>query len=122
VGVESLTLLDLVFAAVSFPILGGCIISFVRLSISQQKGERLTLKWLDLNPVRKTMAGLVIVWICFNLYLAIGNELALLNIIVLPFGWIYSLAGSAIVWGATASTVGLAILLQLRFPKRQLVA
>jgi len=42
-------------------ILVGCIVWIVRFNISQQKGERLTLKWKDIGPLRKTVTALILV-------------------------------------------------------------
>jgi hypothetical protein len=114
--------LEVLLGGVPLLILVACIVWFVRFNSSQQKGERLTLKWRDMNSVRKALAGLVFVWMGLNLYLVTANELALLNLAVLPLSWIYSLAGAAVVWGSTASIVSLVILFRLRFPRRPIVA
>ena len=113
---------DPVLVAVPLPILVACIVWFVRLNNSQQKGERLTLRWREMDPVRKTIASLIVVWTCLNLYLAIGDLLALLKVAVLPFSWIYSIASPTPFWSLTATFVGLAVVFQLRFPKRPVVA
>jgi len=122
VGRESVDLLGLVLDGVPLPILVGCIVWFVRLNTSQQKGERLTIKWRDMDPVRKTVAGLITFGICFNLYLAAGDMLAFLNVAVLPFSWIYSIYGPILIWATTSSIVGLALLLSIRFPRRPVIA
>jgi hypothetical protein len=77
-------LLEPVSIGVALPILVGCLAWFVRLNTSQQKGERLTIKWRDMDPVKKTVTSLIVAWICFDLYLAIGDMLAFLNVAVLP--------------------------------------
>jgi len=115
-------LLRLVLDGAAILILVACIVWMVRFNISQQKGERLTLKWQDMDPIRKTVAGLIFVWICLNLYLAVGNELASLNVLTLPLGSIYSIYGPILVWASASSVVGLALLLSIRFPRRPVVA
>ncbi len=115
-------LLGLVLEGAPLPILVGCIVWFVRLNTSQQKRERLTLKWRDMDPIRKTVIGLIFAGICLNLYLAVGDMLAFLNVAGLPFSWIYSLARPASVWGSAATMVGLAIVFQLKFPRHPVVA
>lgn len=115
-------LLGLFLVGAPLPILVTCIGWFVRFTTSSQKGERLTLKWREMYPIRRTLTGIIFVWIFLNLYLSIANELALLNLTGLPFSWIYSLARPAIDWGSTATIVSLAIFFQLRFPRRPVVA
>jgi len=115
-------LLGLVLHGVPILVLVPCIVWIVRFNISQQKGERLTLKWRDMDPVRKTVASLISVWICLNLYLSVGNELANLNVLVLPLGSIYSIYGPILVWASASSIVGLAVLLSIRFPRRPVIA
>src|SRR5437899_12126705 len=100
--------LEIALDGVPILILVGCIVWIVRFNISQQKGERLTLKWRDMDPVRKTVASLISVWICLNLYLSVGNELANLNVLVLPLGSIYSIYGPILVWASASSILGLA--------------
>ena len=107
---------------VALPILVGCIFWFVRLNTSQQKGERLTIKWRDMDPVKKTVTSLIVAWICFNLYLAVGDMPAFLNVAVLPFSWIYSLARPTPTLAVTTTIVGLAVFFRLRFPRRPVVA
>ena len=89
--------LEIALDGVPILVLVGCIVWIVRFNISQQKGERLTLKWKDMDPLRKAVAALIFVWICLNLYLTVGNELAFLNVVVLPLGSVYYMesAGSA---------------------------
>jgi hypothetical protein len=94
----------------------------VRFNISQQKGKRLTLKWRDMDPIRKTVTGFISVWICLNLYLSFGSEFANLNVLVLPLSSIYSFYGPILVWAAASSIVGLALLLSIRFPRRPVIA
>ncbi|SRR5712692_9889303 len=115
-------LLGLVLVAGPLPILVGRVVWFMLVSVSQQKGKRLNVKWRDMSPVRKTVVGLIVVLIFFNLYLAVGNELAFLDVAVLPLSWIYSLASPIVVWGGTATVVGLAIFFHLKFPRRPVVA
>jgi len=122
VGGESVDLLGLVLDGVPLPILVACITWFVRLNISQQKGERSTLKWRDMDPVKKTLAGLVVVWICLNLYLSVGDMLAFLNVLVLPLGSLYSIYRPIPIWATTSSIAGLALLLSIRFPRRPVIA
>lgn len=112
---------ELLLLGVPIPIMVACIVWFVRFINSQQKGERVALKWREMDHAQKALAVLIIVWICLNLYLGIGNELALLNIAVLPLSWIYSLAGSVVSWSSAATIVSLVILFQLRFPRRRIV-
>jgi len=81
--------LEIALDGVPILILVGCIVWIVRFNISQQKGERLTLKWKDMDPFRKAVAALIFVWICLNLYLTVGNELAFLNVVVLPLGSVH---------------------------------
>ncbi|TMI21365.1 hypothetical protein E6H31_06145 [Candidatus Bathyarchaeota archaeon] len=122
VGGAKADLLRLVLDGVLILVLVACIVWMVRFNISQQKGERSTLKWRDMDPIRKTVAGLISVWICLNLYLSVGNELANLNVVVLPLGSIYSFYGPILVWASASSIVGLALLLSIRFPRRPVIA
>jgi hypothetical protein len=121
-GAESVDLLDLVLVGVPLPILVGCIVWFVRFNNSQQKGERLTIKWRDMDPVKKTVTSLIVAWIFLNLYLAVVDMLAFLNVAVLPFSWIYSLARPTPTLAVATTTVGLAVVFRLRFPRRPVVA
>jgi hypothetical protein len=114
--------LELVLVAGPLPILVGCVVWFVLVSVSQQKGKRLNVKWRDMSPVRKTVVGLIAASICFNLYLTVGNELAFLNVAVLPLSWIYSLASPVVVWGVTTTVVGLAVFFDVKFPRRPVVS
>lgn len=75
-----------------------------------------------MDLVRKIASVLIVVWAFFNVYLSIGNELALLNIALFPLSWIYSIAGPIPIWSVTAVMVGLAIFFQLRFPRRPVIA
>jgi hypothetical protein len=115
-------LLGLVLYGLPLPILVVCIVLLLRLTISQQKEARLALKWRDLDPVRKVVGGLILVWAFLNLYLSVGDELALLNVIALPFSWIYSTARPIPIWSLTTTIVGLVVFYQLRLPKRPVVA
>lgn len=112
----------LLLVSLPIPILVACIVWFTRLDNSRKKGERLTLKLREMGPLRKALAGIVLVWICLNLYLSIGNLLALMNIAALPFGWIYSSIDTGMIWGLTVTMVSLAIYLQLKLPKRLVTA
>jgi len=103
-------------------VLVACIVWIVRFNISQQKGERSTLKWRDMDPLRKAVAALILVWICLNLYLTVGNELAFLNVVVLPLGSTYSIYGPILGWASASTIVGLAVLLSVRFPRHSVVA
>lgn len=94
-----------------------CIVWFVSLINSQQKGERSILKWREMSSPRKALLGGISVWIFLSVYLALGDELALLNVAVLPLSWIYSLSLPADLWGTTATIVVLAVLFQLRYPR-----
>ncbi len=102
-------------------ILVGCILWIVRFNISQQKGERLTLKWKDMGPLRKTVTALILVWICLNLYLTVGNELAFLNVVALPLGSAYSIYRPILSWASASTIVGLAFVLSIRFPRHPVV-
>ncbi len=113
---------ELVLVGAPLPILVGCIVWFVRFNNSQQKGERLTIKWRDMDPVKKTVTSLIVAWIFLKLYLAVVDMLAFLNVAVLPLSWIYSLARSTPTLAVTTAIVGLAVLFQLRFPRRPVVA
>jgi len=115
-------LLRLVLDGVAILVLVACIVWFVRLNSSQQKGERSTLKWRDMDPVKKTLAGLVVVWICLNLYLSVGDELAFLNVLVLPLGSLYSIYRPIPIWATTSSIVAVALLFSIRFPRRPVIA
>ena len=75
-----------------------------------------------MDPIRKTVAGLVFVWICLNLYMTLGNELASLNVLFLPLGSIYSIYGPILVWASASSIVGLALILSIRFPRRSVAS
>ena len=107
---------------VPIALLVACIAWFVKFINSQQKGERSILKWREMSPAQRILVGVITVWICLNLYLAIGDELALLNVVVLPLSWIYSLALPADLWGVTTTIVFLAVIFQLRYPRRQITA
>ena len=115
-------LLGLVLHGAPILVLVACIVWMVRFNISQQKGERLALKWRDMNQIRKTVAGLIFVWICSNLYLSVGSELANLNVLVIPLSSIYSIYAPILIWASASSIVGLALLLSIRFPRRPVVA
>jgi hypothetical protein len=115
-------LLGLVLYGAPVPILIACIVWIVRLNTSQQKGERLTLHWRDLDPVRKTLAGLIFAWLCLNLYLTVGDLLAFLNVAVLPLGPTYSIYGPIMIWASASTIVGLSFLLSIRYPRRPIVA
>src|SRR5207245_11773172 len=84
--------LEIALDGVPILVLVGCIVWIVRFNISQQKGETLTLKWNDMYPIIKAVAALLLVWICLNLYLALGNELAFLNALSLPLVSAYSVS------------------------------
>jgi len=111
----------LVFYGLPIVILGACIVWFVKLYDSQQKGERLVRKWRETDPSKKTLAVIVIVWMFLNLYLAIGNELALLNGASFPLSSVYSLYRPLLTWATTSSIVGLVLIFSIRFPKRSVV-
>src|SRR5438093_11890155 len=110
--------LEIALDGVPVIVLVGCIVWIVRFNISQQEGERLTLKWKDMDPLRKAVAALIFVWICLNLYLTVGNELAFLNVVGLPLGSVYSIYGAVLSWASGWSIVGLAVLLSVRLPSR----
>jgi|SRR6267143_3334106 len=110
--------LDVVLVGATLPILIGCIVWFVRLNSSQQKGERSTLRWRDLDLVRKTVVVLIFAWITLNLYLTIGNELAALNVAVLPLSSAYSIYRPTLPLATASSIVGVVVLFSIRFPKR----
>jgi len=114
--------LEIALDGVPILVLVGCIVWIVRFNISQQKGERSTLKWRDMDPLRKAVAALISVWICLDLYLTVGNELAFLNVAVLPLGSVYSIYRPILSWASALSIVGLAVILSLRFPRRSVVA
>src|SRR5437879_10607735 len=90
-------------------VLVGCIGWIVRFNISQQKGERLTLKWKDMGPLRKTVAGLIFAWICLNLYLTVGDLLAFLNVVALPLGYSYSIYKPILILASASTTSGLGL-------------
>ena len=119
---RSMGSLEIALDGVPILVLVGCIVWIVRFNISQQKGERLTLKWRDMDSLRKAVAALIFVWICLNLYLTVGNELAFLNVVVLPLGSVYSIYRPILSWASALSIVGLAVILSLRFPRRSVVA
>ena len=110
--------MGLILEGAPLPILVAYIVWLVRFITSQQKGERLTLKWRDMDLVRKTVSGLIIVWAFFSVYLSVGNELALLNVAFFPLSWVYSIARPVPIWSVTGVMVGLAVFFQLRFPRR----
>ena len=83
--------LEIALDGVAILVLVGFIVWMVKFTISQQKGERLTLKWRNMDPIRRTVVVLISFWICFNLYLSVGNEFASLNVFVLPLSSIYSI-------------------------------
>ena len=114
--------LEIALDGVAILILVGCIVWIVRFNISQQKGERLILKWKDMSSLRRIAAALILVWICLNLYLTIGNELASLNVVALPLGSAYSIYGPILGWASASSIVGLVFLFSIRFPSRSVVA
>ena len=114
--------LEIALDGVAILILVGCIVWIVRFNISQQKGERLTLKWKDMGPLRKTVAGLIFAWICLNLYLTVGDLLAFLNVVALPLGSSYSIYRPILIWASASTIVGLAFVLSIRFPRRSVVA
>jgi hypothetical protein len=114
--------LEIALDGVAILILVGCIVWIVRFNISQQKGERLTLKWKDMGPLRKTVAGLIFAWICLNLYLTVGNLLVSLNVVALPLGFAYSIYRPILIWASASTIVGLAFVLSIRFPRRSVVA
>src|SRR5437899_4951762 len=103
-------------------VLVGCVVWIVRFNISQQTRERLTLKWNDMDPIRKAVAALILVWICLNLYLTLGNELAFLNVVALPLGSAYSIYRPILSWASASTIVGLAFILSIRYPRRPVVA
>jgi len=76
--------LEIALDGVAILVLVGWIVWMVKFTISQQRGERLTLRWRNMDPIRRTVVGLIFFWICFNLYLSVGNEFASLNVFVLP--------------------------------------
>jgi hypothetical protein len=114
--------LEIVLDGVPILVLVGCIVWIVRFNISQQKGERLTLKWRDMDTLRKAVAALIFVWICLNLYLTVGNELAFLNVVALPLGSLYSIYRPILSWASASTIVGLAFVLSIRYPRRSVVA
>ena len=114
--------LEIALDGVAILVLVGCIVWMVKFTISQQKGERLTLKWRNMDPIRRTVVGLISFWICFNLYLSVGNEFASLNVFVLPLSSIYSIYRPILILASASTVVGLAFLLSIRFPPRPVVA
>jgi hypothetical protein len=114
--------LEIALHGVPILVLVGCIVWIVRFNISQQKGERLTLKWKDMGPLRRTVTVLTLIWICLNLYLTVGNELAFLNVVALPLGSAYSIYGPILIWASASTIVGLVFVLSIRFPRRSVVA
>ena len=115
-------ILPLLLDTLLLPVAGLCVVYFFRFLSSQQKGERLTLKWRDMDTVRKTVIGAIFLWIFLNFYLGLGNYLSLLNVAVLPFSWIYTSIRPATMIGLAGTLVGLAVIFQLRFPRRPVVA
>src|SRR6267378_1206385 len=114
--------LEIAFHGVPILILVACIVWIARFNISQQKGERLTLKWRDMDPVRKTVASVIVAWMGFNLYLTIGDLLAFLNVLVLPLGSTYSIYRPILSLASSSTFVGLAFLFRIRFPRRPVVS
>jgi hypothetical protein len=114
--------LEIALDGVPILILVGCIVWIVRFNISQQKGERLTLKWKDMGPLRRTVTVLILVWICLNLYLTVGDLLVFLNVVALPLGSAYSIYRPILIWASASTIVGLAFVLSIRFPRRSIVA
>ena len=114
--------LVLVIETLLLPVAGLCVVWFFRFVSSQQKGERLTLKWSDMDTVHRTVIGVIFLWIFLNFYLDLGNFVSFLNVALLPFGWIYSLAEPATMISLISTLVGLAVIFQLRFPRRPVVA
>jgi len=114
--------LGIALEGVPLPIMVACIVWLVKFNTSQQKGERLTLKWRDMDPIRRAVVGLIVFWMCFNLYLLVGNEFASLNVFVLPLSGIYDIYRFILGWATASTIVGLAFLLSIRFPKRPVVA
>ena len=114
--------LEIALDGVAILILVGCIVWMVKFTISQQKGERSTLKWRDMDPIRRAVVGLISFWICFNLYLSVGNMFAFLNLFALPLSSIYSIYRPILTWASASTIVGLAFLLSIRFPRPPVVA
>src|SRR5207245_10565067 len=94
-------------------VLVGCIGWIVRFNISQQKGERLTLKWKDMGPLRKTVAGLILAWIRLNLYLTVADLLAFLNVVALPLGSAYSIHRPILLSPSASPIVAIGFVLSL---------
>jgi hypothetical protein len=113
----------IVFYGLPMVIIVACVVWFVKLYDSQQKGERFVLKWREIDPSKKALAVLVVVWTFLNLYLEIGDWLALLNGTSLPLGSVYSVYRPTWVytWATTSSIVGLVLIFSMRFPKRSTV-
>jgi len=111
----------LVFDGVPIVIIVACIVWFVKLYDSQQKGERLIRKWREIDPSKRALAVIVTVWMFLNLYLAIGDILTFLNGASLPLSSVYSLYRPIPTWATTSSIVGIVLILSIRFPKRPVV-
>src|SRR5207249_12272871 len=92
--------LEIALDGVPILVLVGCIVWIVRFNISQQKGERSTLKWRYMDPLRKAVPALILVWIFLNLYLTVGHELAFLNVAILPLGSVYSIHRPILTWSS----------------------
>jgi len=114
--------LEISLDGVPILVLVACIVWVAKFNISQKKGERLTLKWRDMDPIKRAVIALIAVGTCFNLYLSVGNELAFLNVVVLPLGSTYSIYGPILGWASASTIVGLAFLLSIRFPRRPVIA
>jgi hypothetical protein len=113
--------LEIALDGVAILVLVGCIAWMVKFTISQQRGERLTLKWRNIGLIRRTVVGLISFWICFNLYLSVGNEFASLNVFVLPLSSIYSIYRPILSWASASTMLALAFLLSIRFPRHPVV-
>ena len=79
--------------------------------------ERPPVKWTDMSYSKRTALGLIFAGMCLNLYLIIGNGLALTNITVLPLSDTFSIYGSALSWAVTLTIIGLVVIYSLRFPR-----
>jgi hypothetical protein len=75
-----------------------------------------------MDPIRRALAALIFVGICFHMYLSVGNELGLLNVVILPLGSTYSIYGHILGWASASTIVGLSFLLSIRYPRRPIVA
>jgi hypothetical protein len=75
-----------------------------------------------MDPIRKTAAALIVVWICLNLYLAVGDELAFLNVEALPLSTAYSIYRPVPIWASASTVIGLAFILSVRFPRQQVAS